>query len=44
MFVEFRNLNDKFKNEFYSVIRTIQKVLLGPNYQNRFYIGPSIID
>ncbi len=44
MFVEFRNLDERFKNEFYTVIRTIQKILLGPNEQKLFYIGASNID
>jgi hypothetical protein len=44
MLVEFRNLDERFKNEFYTVIRTMQKFLLGLNYQNRFHIGPSNLD
>jgi hypothetical protein len=37
-------MDERFKNEFYTVIRTIQKVLLGPNQKNHFYIGPTNID
>jgi hypothetical protein len=44
MFVEFRNTDERFKNEFYTVIRTMQKILLGPNEQKRFYIVANNID
>ncbi len=44
MFVEFINLDEKFKNEFYTVIRTMQKILLGHNDQYLFDIGKSNID
>jgi hypothetical protein len=31
MVIYFKNTDEMFKNEFYTVIRTMQKVLLGPN-------------